>query len=187
MPIEVKKKPIDYAGYQPYFLMTPIEKVQRTFENTTQHCTNTMYGHNIQQTIQSPYPANNVWRKNEPVASDTIFAEVPAIDTNGQTMAQLFVGRKSRVIDIFGMSTEKKFVNTLEDVIRKRGAMDKLITDSARTEISRRVQDILRSLMIDDWQSEPNYQHQNIAEHRWSNYKRNIKWYMNWKNVNTQT
>jgi hypothetical protein len=38
-----------------------------------------------------------------------------------------FVGRTSLVIDIFGMSTEK-FVNTLEDVIRSRGAMDKLIT-----------------------------------------------------------
>ncbi len=34
-------------------------------------------------------------------------------------MAQLFVGRKSLVIDIFGMSTEKEFVNTLEDVIQK--------------------------------------------------------------------
>ena len=98
-------------------------------------------------------------------------------------MAQFYVGRKSLVIDIFGMSTEKEFVNTLEDIIRKRGAMDKLITDSARVEISRRVQDILRSLIIDDWQSEPNYQHQNFAEHRWRHFKRNIQWYMNWRNV----
>jgi hypothetical protein len=40
------------------------------------------------------------------------------------------------------MSTEKQFVNTLEDVIRSRGAMDKLITDSARVEISKQIVDI---------------------------------------------
>ena len=80
-------------------------------------------------------------------------------------MAQIFVGRKSLVTDVFGMSSDAQFVNTLEDVIRKRGAMDKLISDSARVEISRRVLDILCSLCIDDWQSEPNYQHQNFAEH----------------------
>jgi hypothetical protein len=57
-------------------------------------------------------------------------------------------------------------VNTLEDVIR-RGAMDKFITDSARVEISKQIVDILRSLCIDAWQSEPHYQHQNFAEHRW--------------------
>ena len=116
-PREAKSKPIDYQRYRPYFLHAPIEKIRKTFNITTQHATNVMSGHNIQQTIQSPYPAHNVWRRNEPVASDTIFSEHAAIATNGQTMAQFYVGRKSLVIDIFGMSTEKEFVNTLEDVI----------------------------------------------------------------------
>ena len=180
---ETTVKPIDYNKYRPYFLHVPVEKIRHTFQRTTQYATNVMSGHNIMQTIQSPYPAHNVWRRHEPVASDTIFSEVPAVDTNGQTMAQLFVGRKSLVIDVFGMSTEKEFVNTFEDVIRKRGAMDKLITDSARVEISKRVQDILRALCIDDWQSEANYQHQNFAEHRWKSLKRNVQWFMNWRNV----
>ena len=61
--------------------------------------------------------------------------------------------------------------------------MDKLISDSARVEVSRRVKDILRNLIIDDWQSEPNYQHQNFAEHRWKHLKRNVQWIMNWRNV----
>jgi hypothetical protein len=56
-------------------------------------------------------------------------------------MAQILLVA-SLVIDIFGMSTEKQFVNTLEDVIRSRGAMDKLITDSARVEISKQIVDI---------------------------------------------
>ena len=180
---EVKKRPPDYDKYRPYFLQAPTEKIRQTFRNTTQFATNVMSGHNILQTIQSPYPANNVWRRNEPVASDTIFTEVPAIDTGGQKMAQLFIGRKSLVADAYGMSTTAQFVNTLEDVIRKRGAMDKLITDSARVEVSKRVADILRALCIDDWQSEPNYQSQNFAEHRWKHIKRNVNYFMNWRNV----
>ena len=85
---------------------------------------NVISGVKIRQTIKSPYPALNVWRRHEPVATDTIFAEQPAIDSGGQTMAQIFVGRRSLVIDVYGMSNEAEVVNTLEDVIRKRGAMD---------------------------------------------------------------
>ena len=53
------------------------------------------------------------------------------------------------------MKSDKQFANTLEDNIRTRGAMDKLISDRAQVEISKRVLDILRALFIDDWQSEP--------------------------------
>jgi hypothetical protein len=140
---EVKEKKENYKQYQPYFLHVPVEKIRKTFENTTQHATNIVSGPKIHQTIQSPYPAYNVRRRNEPVATDTIFAEVPAVDTNGMKMCQIFVGRKSLVIDVFGMHNNAEFVNTLEDVIRKRGAMDKLISDSAKVEISKRVLDIL--------------------------------------------
>ena len=55
-------------------------------------------------------------------------------------------------------------INTLEDIIRRRGAMDSLISDSVKVKISGRVQDILRGYAIKDWQSEPHYQHQNFAE-----------------------
>ena len=180
---EVKPTKVDYNKYRPYFLHVPLEKIRNTFQNTTQHAVNVISGHNILQTIQSPYPAHNVWRRNEAVASDTIYAEVPAVCTNGHKAGQIFVGRKSLVIDLYSMGTTKEFVNTLEDQIRKRGAMDKLITDSARVEISGRVKDVLRALLIDDWQSEPQYQHQNFAEHRWRALKRNINWFMNYRNV----
>jgi hypothetical protein len=98
-------------------------------------------------------------------------------------MCQIFVGRKSLVIDVFGMHNNAEFVNTLEDVIRKREAMDKLISDSAKVEISKQVLDILRALCINDWQSKPQYQHQNYAERRWGTLKTNVEWYMNWRNV----
>ena len=78
-----------------------------------------MAGPKIIQTLRSPYPANNILRRNEPVATDTIYADCAAVDTAGFRMAQIFVGRKTLVIDIYGMSNEREFVNTLEDVIRK--------------------------------------------------------------------
>ena len=65
-----------------------------------------LYQDTIYQTIKSPYPAYNVWRRNELVATGTIYAEVAAIDTNeagvvvwnctvpGMTMA---AGREGRV------------------------------------------------------------------------------------------
>ncbi len=63
------------------------------------------------------------------------------------------------------MKSGKEFVNTLKDEIRKRGAMDKLISDRGSNEISLKVLDVLRHLCIlEDWQSEPNYQQQNFAE-----------------------
>ena len=102
-PLEVSQKKVDYQHFRPYFLHVDVDKVRKTFQHTTQFSTNIMSGHRIIQTIQSPFPAHNVWRRNEPVASDTIYAEVAAICTNGQTMAQIFIGRTSLVIDIYGM------------------------------------------------------------------------------------
>ena len=74
------------------------------------------------------------------------------------------MGRTSLVADVYGVKTDKEFVNTLEDNIRARGAMDKLISDCARAETSSRVKDILRALVIGDWQSEPYQENQNFAE-----------------------
>lgn len=64
------------------------------------------------------------------------------------------------------MNNDKQFVNKLEDNVRQRGAMNKLISDRSQVEISKRVLDILRALFIGDWQSEPHQQHQNFAERR---------------------
>ena len=65
--------------------------------------------------------------------------------------AQRFVGKESLVSDIYPLRSGKQFVNTLEDNIQKRDAMDKLISDSAKTEISHKVKDILRAFNINDW------------------------------------
>ena len=58
-------------------------------------------------------------------------------------------------------------VITLEDIIRRRGATDKLLRDSAKTEISNKLMDILRAYYISNWHSEPYHQNQNPAECRY--------------------
>ena len=70
-------------------------------------------------------------------------------------------------MDVYGMKTNSQFVNTLEDNIHEWGAMDKLLSDRAQVEVSNHAKEILRYYCIDDWQSEPHYQHQNPAEGRY--------------------
>ena len=96
---------------------------------------------------------------------DAIFSDTPAVD-DGSTMAQFFCGRDTLVCDAYGIKSTKQFINTLSDNIRKRGAMDTLISDGGKYEISKRVTDLLHSLFIQDYQSEPYHQHQNMAENR---------------------
>ena len=49
--------------------------------------------------------------------------------------------------------------------------MDKLLSDSAKTEISNKVMDILRAYHISNWHSEPYHQIQNPAEWRYRTIK----------------
>ena len=72
---------------------------------------------------------------------------------NRSNFAQLFVGTNIFVTDVYGMKTDKQFVNALEDNIRKLGSIEKLISNSAQSEISNRLKYMLRELFIDDWQS----------------------------------
>jgi hypothetical protein len=68
------------------------------------------------------------------------------------------------VTDVYGIKTDKQFVNTLEDNIIQRG-----------TPLSHcqpyKVADILCSFCIDNWQSEPHQQQQNPAERRYQTIK----------------
>ena len=94
-------------------------------------------------------------------------------------MAQFFCGRDTLVCDAYGIKSTKQFMNTLSDNIRKRGAMDTLISDGGKYEISQRVTDLLRSLFIQDYQSEPYHQHQNKAENCFGLAKRYTNTVMN--------
>jgi hypothetical protein len=71
-----------------------------------------------------------------------VLSDTPAVDS-GVTAALIFVGRESLVANVYGLKTDRKFVNTLEDNIREWGEMDKLISDCAKAEMSERVKQIL--------------------------------------------
>ena len=103
---------------------------------------------------------------------------MPAVD-DGSTCAQFFTGLNTKFCDAYGMKTDGDFVSSLLDVIHKWGAMDKLVSDRAQAETSKKVQDILHHLCIDDWQSEAHYQHQNEAKHRYKHVKEHVNTVLN--------
>ena len=120
----------------------------------------------------------NVSRRNEPVSTDQIYSDTPSFD-GGYTVSQFYTGYNTKVCDIFGLKTEKDFITSLHDMIRKRGAMNKLISDRSQVEISNKVKDVLRHFCIKDWQSEPHFQYQNAAERMYQDVKRNTNTVLN--------
>ena len=58
------------------------------------------------------------------------------------------VGTKSLLVDAYGIKTDGEFVNTLEDNIRKRGVMDKLVSNRAQAENSNKLLNIVTTLSI---------------------------------------
>ena len=123
-----------------------------------------------QKHLKSRNPVLNIPRRHDLVATDTVFSDTPAVDS-GVKQAQVFVGRDTLVADAYPMESVMQFVNTLEDNIRRRGPMDKLLSDSAKTEISNKVMDILKAYQIFNWHSEPYHQNQNPAEQRYRTIK----------------
>ena len=152
-PRTVKDRPADYEALRPMFGWLTVDTIKQTLERTTQ------YGRipgatTLKRFFKSFNPALNIPRRNERLASDFVYSDTPAVD-DGSTSAVLFVGMDSSVTDAYGIKTDSQFVNTLEDVIRERGAPTQLISDRAQCEIGKKVLDILRSLFISSWQSEP--------------------------------
>ena len=159
-----KKKP-NYSLLRPLFGWLSTIIIQATLAHTTQYG-RMPTGTALKRTYRTPNPVFNIPRRDEPTASDIVYADVPAID-DGSTMGVIFAGTQSKVTDVYGVKTERQFVNTLEDNIRDRGAPTKLISDGGSSLISEKVKHILRALFIRAWQSEPHQQQQNPAERRW--------------------
>ena len=168
----------DWDALRPFFAWTSPSSIKDTFNVTTRHGTAPHTQDYIKKHFESRNPVFNIPRCSEAVATDTIFSDTPAVD-DGSTMAQFFGGWDTLVCDAYGIKSTKQFINTLSDNIRKRGAMDTLISDGGKYEISKRVTDLLRSLFIQDYQSEPYHQHQNKAENRFGLAKRYTNTVMN--------
>ena len=124
--------PIDYEKFLPFFGWVNSDIVKQTIDQTTQ------WGVALDSFPMKRHLKSRSPRKHKPVATDTIFSDTPAVDSHVK-QTQVFVGRHSLVADVYPMKSGNQFVNTLEDNIRRRGAMDKLLSDSAKTEISKKV------------------------------------------------
>ena len=160
----------DYEKFRPSFGWVNVDTVQKTMEQSTKWGVSIPNTFPMKKHLKSRNPALNIPTRHAPVATDTVFSDSPAVDRCVK-QAQVFVGRDTLVADAYPMITGKQFVNTLEDNIRRMGAMDKLLSDSAKTEISNKVMDILRAYHISNWHSEPYHQIQNPAEWRYRTIK----------------
>ncbi|CAJ1944841.1 unnamed protein product [Cylindrotheca closterium] len=166
----VKSRERDWERLRQYSAWLPKLVIQKTFDCTTQLARIPMSAH-LQRHYRSPFPALNVNRRNEGLATDTVYADTPDIE-HGHVAAQFYVGLSSLVSDVYGVTLDAQFLQTLQDNVRKRGAPSKLVSDRAQAQVSKAVKDYLRWLCIDDWQSEPHRQNQNPAERRYQDVKR---------------
>ena len=71
--------------------------------------------------LQSRNLALNIPRRHDPVATDTVFSDTPAVDC-GVKQTHVCAGRDTFVADAYPMKSGNQFINTLEDNIRRRGA-----------------------------------------------------------------
>jgi hypothetical protein len=114
-PRAVSEAPHDYDALHPCFAWLPTVIIKKTFDVTTQYARmplNTI----LRKCFMSPNPVVNVCRRDEPMATDTIQSDVPAID-GGEKYAQIFVGMKSLVTDVHGMKSPAQFPSVLTDKI----------------------------------------------------------------------
>ena len=168
----------DWKSLRPYFGWQSEQVIKNTCQVTSRFGGTIPQHDYLKKHFKSRNPVFNIPRRNEAVATDTIYSDTPAIN-DGSTMAQFFVGRDTLVCDAYGIKSQKQFINTLYDNIRFRGAMTTLITDGGQYEISKKAADLLRNLFIKQHESEPYHQHQNKAEQRYGVVKRYINTLMN--------
>ena len=74
--------------------------------------------------FKTRFPAANVRRLNETVATDTFFSDTPALDDGipghgGCTMVQIFTGVMSKLTEAFPMNAKSEFPDTLKDFFIK--------------------------------------------------------------------
>ena len=153
----------DWNTQRPFLAWTSPSSIKDTFNVTTRHGTAPNTQEYIKRHFKSRNPVFSIPRCSEAVATDIIFSDTPAVD-DGPTMSQFFCGHDIFVCDAYGIKSTKQFINTLSDNIRKWGAMDTLISDGGKYDISKGVTDLLHSLFIQDYQSESYYQDQNKTE-----------------------
>jgi hypothetical protein len=94
----VKATEPNYDELKPKFGWVPTDIIKRTYAATTQYARIPM-STLLTRYYKSPFPALNIPRRHEPIATDTVYSDTPAIDS-GATQAQLYVGTETLVTDV---------------------------------------------------------------------------------------
>ena len=84
----------DYETLCQYLLWLPIDCIKHTLITTTQWFCN-VYHIPFHKHFKSCFPASNVFCCNEPVTTDTMFSDEPALGSN-TTAVQIFIGCNSK-------------------------------------------------------------------------------------------
>ena len=123
---DVSPETPDYERFRLYFGWVNVDTVQKPMEQSTHWGVSLPNTFPMKKHLKSRNPALIIPRRHEAVATDTVFSDTPAVDS-GVKQAQVFVGRDTLVADAYPMKSGKQFVNTIEDNIRRKGAMEKLL------------------------------------------------------------
>ena len=88
---QLKSETPDFDKYRPYFDWVNAATIRDTFKHTTQ------WGASVgtfpmKRHLKSRNPALNVPRRHEAVATNTVYSDIPAVDS-GVKLAQPFVGK----------------------------------------------------------------------------------------------
>ena len=75
-----------------------------------------MYHIPFHKDLKSNSPATNVTCHNEPVATNTMFSNEPALGSN-PTAVQIFIGHNSKYIDVYRVAADCDLSCTLEENI----------------------------------------------------------------------
>ena len=169
-------KVVDWEAIRKYFAFLPADRIKQTFENTTQWFRASTH-YPMRTHYKSRFPAANVQRIHEPLATDILFGPCPAHDDGipghgGTEMLQVYFGLKSGSCAGYPLKHKSDMAKTFAEHIRTKGAPTKLIRDDAKEERSKDVMDLLRYYAIDDWTSEPYHEWQNYAERKIQDIKR---------------
>ena len=92
----------------------------------------------------------------------------------GETSAHIFVGRYSKITDVYKSKDNSgaEFLGEFQDRFCERGVPTKLIIDNAPMYRGWNITKYLRDLVVSMWQYETKYQNQNPAKNRYQTVKR---------------
>ena len=107
---QITTKPREIRANEPaykisilHFSWQPIKIIKKIFNSTIQYIRKYMNTHHTRN-FRSPFPALNIPRFQESVATDTIYANIPAIYC-GHTIVSFYCGINSQVFDVYGIKT----------------------------------------------------------------------------------